>query len=68
MVGQLVGVPAEAHTEAHPTAGQMIECGDGLRQSDRVVFDGNRHRGCQANREVTAHAVAGLTHGSRVRM
>ena len=39
MIAELVGVPAETHAKGHPAAGQMIQCGNGFRQRDRVVLD-----------------------------
>jgi hypothetical protein len=50
VVGELVGVPAEAHAELDPAPGQVIERGDGLGQRDRVVRGRQGHRRAQPDR------------------
>ena len=47
VVGEFVGVPAESDAEGDAAAGEVVEGGDGLRQGDGVVFDGQRDRGGQ---------------------
>ena len=47
MIGQLVGVPAEAGADRHPAAGQVVQRGDRLGQRYRVGFGGQRHRGAE---------------------
>jgi hypothetical protein len=47
VVGEFIGVPAEPNAQADSSTGEMIERRDGFRQSDRIVFDRQRHRGGQ---------------------
>ena len=68
VVGELVGVPAEAGAERDPAAGEVVERGDRLGQRDRVVTrPAAPPRWRAGSATVTAAAVASETHGSRVR-
>ena len=49
VVGQFVGVPAEPDAQGDPAGGEVVEGGDGFGQGDRVVFDGQGHRGGQSD-------------------
>ena len=38
VVGELLAVPPESHPQGEPSAGHVVEGGDGLRQRDRIVL------------------------------
>ena len=68
VIGELVGVPAEAGADADPAGGEVVERGDRLRERDRVGLDRQRRpRWTTRSASVTAATVASETHGSRVR-
>ena len=43
VVGQLLDVPAHAHAEVEPSAGEEVEGGHGLGQREQVVLERQRH-------------------------
>ncbi len=49
MVCKFFCIPAEPGSEDDAATGDMIERGDGLRERDRVVFEGECYRGSQSD-------------------
>ena len=68
VVGELVGVPAEAGADLDPAAGEVVERGDLLGERDRVDSTGSATAVDSLIRDVTCAAVASEIHGSSVRV
>ena len=55
VIGELLAIPSEPHSQGEPSVGHMVERGNRLGQSDRIVLGnegnarGNPQRGLRGN-------------------